>query len=161
MASFTVKPQELEGVLRRENERVRAAIPAAARAAAMRFAAYLADQIDDKGITDRGILKGSIQVTKNADGGASTTITAPHAGVVELGARPHGISPEAREAIKDWAMRKLGLDEKEAEAASWGIAHKIRNEGQQPTYVVRDSMPAAARFFGQELVRILNSRRAS
>lgn len=158
-AAVTIKPQDLAGALKREGARIRTALPLAGYAAAMHFAAYLADQIDARGITDRGILKGSIQVVKNESGSSTTAITAPHAGMVELGARPHGVSPEARQMIKEWAMRKLGLGEPEAEAASWGIARKIRAEGQKPTYVVRDSMPAAGRFFGEELVRILNARR--
>lgn len=160
MGAVNIKPNDLAGALRREGERVRAALPAAAYAASMHFAAYLAEQIDERGITDRGILKNSIQAIKNSDGSSTTVITAPHAGIVELGARPHAVSPEAREMIKEWAIRKLGLDEAEAERASWGIAHKIATEGQKPTYVVRDSMPAAARFFGEELVRILNARAA-
>lgn len=159
MGAVTIKPQDLAGALRQEGERIRAALPMAAYAASLHFAAYLADQIDERGITDRGILKNSIQAIRNADGSATTVITAPHAGMVELGARPHPVGPEARRAIKEWAMRKLGLDEEAAERASWGIGHKIETEGQKPTYVVRDSMPAAGRFFGEELVRILNARR--
>lgn len=161
MGAVTIRPNELAGALQREGARIRAALPLAGYAAAMRFAAYLADQIDERGITDRGILKGSIQVIKNADGSSTTAITAAHAGIVELGARPHPIGAAVRELIKRWAMRKLGLDEKEAERVAWGVGHKIETEGQKPTYVVRDSMPAAGRFFGAELVRILNARRAS
>ena len=126
----------------------------------MRLAAHLAEDIDRRGITDRGILKNSIRAERTADG-ATTTIDAPHAGVIELGARPHPIGKAVRDLIAAWAMRKLGVDEETAQKIAWGVGHKLATEGQKPTYVVRDSMPAAQRFFAQELVRILNRRASS
>lgn len=153
-----VKPHELAGALKDGEQRIKAALPLASYAASAKYAAYLAYLVDEKGITDQGILKNSIKAIRNADGTASTAITAPHAGIVELGARPHGVSAEGREAIKQWCMRKLGLDEKAAESATWGICQKLKAEGQKPTYLVRDSMPKAVEFFAAELERILNRR---
>lgn len=88
--------------------------------------------------------------------------TAPHAGIVELGARPHPVSPEGIQAIADWAYRNLDLgvvigpvkrgaggrrkmerDAKEAAAmaVAQAIAWKIRKYGQEPTYFVRGCLP--------------------
>jgi hypothetical protein len=89
--------------------------------------------------------------------------TAPHAGIVELGARPHPVSPEGIQAIADWALRNLDLgtvvgpvkrggggrrkmerDAREAAAmaVAQAIAWKIRKYGQEPTYFVKGCLPA-------------------
>jgi len=157
MPTITIKPEQLADALRREAEHVQAAIPLASMAAARRLAAHLADEIDRRGITDRGILKNSIRAEKTPDG-ATATIDAPHAGIIELGARPHPIGKAVRDLIAEWAMRKLGVDKEAADRIAWGVGQKLEAEGQKPTYVVRDSMPAAQKFFAEELVRILNRR---
>ena len=155
MPTIAIRPDQLADALKGEAERVRSAIPMASYAAANRLAAYLAEEIDRRGITDRGILKNSIRVERTPDG-ATANIDAPHAGVIELGARPHGVSPEGRQAIAEWCMRKLGVDEPTAKSITWAICERLRTEGQEPTYLMRDSMPAAQKYFAQELVRILN-----
>lgn len=155
-----MRPDQLPRALRAEGERIRRAIPKAARAAAQRFKARLVARTDELGITDTGILKNSWRVTPggDADGAVATVYSdAPHAGVVELGARPHVVSLEGRESIARWAMRKLGLDEKEAERASFAIAKKLELVGQKPRYLVRDALPDARRYFAEELVRVMSS----
>lgn len=155
---INIRPQQLGSALRADAVRVRRTMPRAAYAAAMRLGAHVANEIDRRGITDQGILKGSVRARRTATG-ATMEVTAPHAGMVELGTRPHRVSKAAREAIARWAVRKLGLSERDAQRAAWFIGQKIEREGTAPTYVVRDSLPAARRFFAEEMVRMLNSRR--
>jgi hypothetical protein len=161
MSTIRIKPQQHATALRRENERVRKAIRTASYAAAMRFSAHLVNETDARGITDRGAFKNAWRAERTLDGGATVTNDAPYAGILELGCRPHPVSKLAREHIAAWAVRKLGLSQEAAERASWGIAHKIAREGQKPTYMVRDSLPMAAKFFALEMVRVLNATRAS
>ena len=65
----------------------------------------------------------------------------PEQGIwIEYGTPPHPVSRKGRENIARWATRKLGLGEKEAESASWGIVNKIRQEGTQPRSFLRSSL---------------------
>lgn len=165
-----MRPDQLPRALRAEGERIRRAIPKAARAAAQRFKARLVARTDELGITDQGILKNSWRVGTGGGrddagrftAGSGGTVArvysdAPHAGVIELGARPHAVSLEGREAIARWAMRKLNLSEKEAEHAAFAIAKKIEKVGQKPRYLVRDCLDDARRYFGEELSRVVAS----
>lgn len=153
---INIPPSELASALRREGERVRESIRKAAKAAAMRLKTYLVRRTDDLGITYQGIYKGGFVVTNSG-----VVNNAPHAGIVELGARPHKVSKEGREAIKRWAMIKLGLTDQDAEEAAWGIAKNIEMVGQRGHYVMRDAVPVAIAFFRQELTRILQRSRGS
>lgn len=171
MPTIKIESKDLARVLRREGERVPRLLPMAAYAAAQRLRARIVDEIDRRKITDQGILKNSFRVVRqNRDGGGrflgsggsvAVRSDAPHAGIVELGARPHPVSPEGRMAIARWAARKLGLSDKEAERASWAIANRIRERGQAPTYVVRSCLADGVRYYGEEIVRMLNSRSAA
>lgn len=149
-----IAPDELASALRKEGMRIREAVIKAAKAAALRLKAYLVRQTDKLGITYQGVYKGGFRATDN-----SVVNTAPHAGLVELGARPHKVSKEGRESIKKWAMIKLGLSEAEAESASWGIAKTIEMVGQEGYYVMRDAVPMAVKFYKDELTRILQKNK--
>lgn len=150
MSEIVIEPAKLGEALANIAKEHRKALDSAAKAAALKLKAYLVQYTDELGITDTGVYKNSFVVTDN-----SVNNEAPHAGIVELGARPHAVSEEGRQAIKSWCMRKLGLDEKEAESASWAIANKIRMVGQTPRYVMRDSIPKAREFFNEEFSRIM------
>lgn len=162
MPTIVITPKELGPALRREGKRGPAAVKAAGRAASWRLKRHIVQAIDKAGITDEGVLKGGIRVIETgARGNVQTTsgVTgdAPHTGIIELGARPHPVSAEGREAIKAWCMRKLDLDEKEAERATFLICRKIAREGAKGHHIFRDSMPFARTYFAEELVRILNA----
>jgi hypothetical protein len=149
-----IPPEALAGALRGEGERVREIVKKAARSAAMKLKTYLVRETDKRGITYQGLYKNGFRATDN-----SVVNDAPHAGLVELGARPHAVSKEGRESIMRWAMIKLGLDPKEAESASWAIANKIRKEGQEGRFIMRDAVPKAVEFYKQELERLLKQAR--
>lgn len=150
MSSIKINPRELAVVLRKEDARLRKAVSQAANAAARKLKTYMVRETDRKGITDRGIYKSSFVVNKNV-----VSNEAPHAGIVEMGTRPHFVGKEGREALALWCMRKLGLTYADAQSASWAIAHKIAEVGTEGRYVFRDALPKAVEFFQQELARII------
>lgn len=178
----TVKPKDLPATLRREALMVRRGMEKAAMAAARRFRAHLADATDRAGITDQGVLKNS-WVAERIGNTVQVYSNAPHAGVIELGCRPHKVSRAGIEAIAGWVKRKAfapkgpvlvrvhgptGRVERkmprgrtpddEALSIAYAIAHKIEREGQKPKYLVRNELPKASAFYREEMSRILRSR---
>ncbi len=156
MTEIRVEPRHLGDHLVAEGERHRRAQRLACVAAAFKLVSYLKQQTDDLGITNTGVYKNSHRAQRTSDGAVAYN-DAPHSGIVELGCRPHFVSREGIEALKRWAMLKLGLDEKEAEGAAWGIAHNIAKNGLVGRFVYRDAIPQAIAFYDQELERILAS----
>ncbi len=134
--------------------------------------------------TDQGQLRNSWRVD-----GQLLRNTAPHAGIVELGARPHPVSKEGFLALVEWAKRHgLGgarrqfqrggrtriqgpqqaffaygewFVDADAPAAkvALGIVRKIRHHGQAPTYFVRDELPALTKIAKTEVERKLRKAR--
>jgi hypothetical protein len=71
--------------------------------------------------------------------GASLDNTAPYAGIIEGGARPHGVSAEGRLAIRDWVMRNL-----EVGAVKRGKnAGRARKLSSRERTAIKDNDPAA------------------
>lgn len=88
--------------------------------------------------------------------------SAPYAGVVEEGARPHSVSAEGKASIALWARRKLGATDQEAQQIAEGVAWKLRKQGQKPTYFVRDSLDEIRTFTAQSVIaaiREISNRR--
>lgn len=111
---------------------------------------------------------------------------APHAGIVELGARPHKVSAEGWMAIYDWVVRHrqdLGLVnaagrsrrarkgkvqvhpglegggvglDVEFAGITWAIVKKIEREGQEPTYFVKGSLPLLLQAVEIEVEKAIN-----
>ncbi len=139
-----------------------------------------------KSPTDQGQLRNSWKLV-DFPGGARGRATmtqlvneAPHAGIVERGARPHRVSQEGIEALTQWVWRNrrrfnLGRvqgpvapsriakggrkamqrrsDLEQAKGIAFAIAWKIRHHGQKPTYFVRSSMPKISSVTRAEVVR--------
>lgn len=116
-----------------ENGRGRA-LRRAVMDAATRGARTLAKRTP-RGVT--GAMANSWKPSETPDG-ARIENDAPYAGVVEAGARPHSVSPEGMAAIQQWAERVLGQDPKTARQIAWGIAGKLRTEGQVGRFIARD-----------------------
>lgn len=154
MATVRVEANKLAVTLRNNAKRERTLVASAALAAAHRFRAHLVQAADDAGITDTGAYRKGFKVVK-AGLGSRVENSAPHAGVIERGARPHFVGARVRAMIARWARRKLGLSKKEAESAAYAIAHKISVQGSKAHYIVRDAIPVARRMFGEEVKRRL------
>lgn len=80
--------------------------------------------------------------------------SAPYAGILEEGARPHGVSAEGRLAIYEWARRHFP-DEDDAglKRITHAICHKLATRGQRPTYFVREARPALVEAAVEEIIR--------
>lgn len=149
--STTIRIDEVAQMVVAENAKVQKMTVIAARAAAMRLRKHLVQRTDELKLVDTGLYKNSFKVS-----GTSVTNEAPHAGIIELGARPHAVSMHGIQSLAGWVRRKLGVkDEKRALAIAYAIAEKIKKHGQKPHYVMRDSLPEAKKFFGEELARIM------
>lgn len=152
--TINISGKDLPRALVAELGLTRKAIERAARSAALRLKAYLVKQSDALGITDTGLYKRSFVVD-----GTSVVNESPHGGVIELGARPHAVSREGIEALASWARRKLKIRSRsEALGVAYAIAEKIRVNGQEARYVMRDSLDVARDFFRQELGREMSRR---
>lgn len=97
---------------------------------------------------DQGEMIRAWRVIPRADGSLLIKNDAPHAGIIERGARPHPVSEEGRLAIRDWAERH-GFDD--PEAASWGIVNKIKKEGSRAHWILRDSKQVLVEILHGEL----------
>lgn len=80
---------------------------------------------------------------------------APHAGIIEGGARPHKVNRAGREALERWAMRQLQVDEKTAKAVAQGVINKLAKEGQKGHFITRDSLPDLAKMVRAETERFI------
>lgn len=102
---------------------------------------------------------------------------APHAGVIERGARPHKVNRAGVDAIRAWVRRVMGgrlrsvarqrkeyggkratiksLQERAIDEVTWAIIKKIERDGQKGLFLVRDSLPELRRFLDLEIKRAM------
>lgn len=128
---------------------------------------------------DQGQLKNSWKVRvwggTIGDGTIAAKLTndAPHAGIVEGGARPHPVSQQGVAAIYAWVWRNRQMfslttpggkasSSKATRAAAMGIAnaiaHRIRLKGQKPTYFVKNKMPQLHQIAINEVISALKKQ---
>jgi hypothetical protein len=146
--------KDLPGELARREKEVKRAIARGIRNGTRRGRAVLVMRTPK----DTGLLKASWRDSTVGSGarGVVTEIfnTAPYAGIVEEGARPHAVSAEGRQAILEWARRHFpGKTEQELEGITFAICRKLREHGQEPTYFIRNARPELARVMVEEIVR--------
>lgn len=153
MPTFVLKADELAGLLKEQARALPQAARLGVRAGAMRGQAHMPKQTP----VDMGQLRNSwrVGITQGFEGSAQAALynDAPHAGIVERGARPHPVSSEGIEALTAWAQRKLGLDEKAARGVAFAIAARLKERGQAPTYFTRGQMPELTRLAVNEVLR--------
>ncbi len=145
--SIRIRADQVPALLLRIEREVRAAIGRGILAGAERGRRVLVARTPE----DQGLMQKSWEVLPQPGGGAVLRNDAPYAGVVEAGARPHPVSREGVENIRGWVERKLGLADREAESATWGIVNKLRRVGQKPTYFVRKSLPELGAAMAREV----------
>lgn len=144
---------QLPALLQQEVERMPKLIKRAARAAVMRLKSYMVARVNALKISDLGTYKRSFVTDEN-----SLTNVAPHAGIVEEGARPHKVSKEGIEAIAKWVRRKLrkttySLKQKRDAQGRFAqgdevIEKKRRYRRSRTVYTVVDLRDQRGRFTG-------------
>ena len=92
------------------------------------------------GAVNTGHYKRSWKVEALPDG-ARLYNDAPYAAVIEYGRRPGARHPPLA-AIRDWAMRRLGLSQEQAQRAAFPIARAIAKRGLLPRQVLTQQLPA-------------------
>lgn len=146
--------------LRAESKKMGRCVDVAMKLAAIRFAKHLRRIVQEMAISDTKEYEKSFRV-RFVNGRVIVENTAPHAGFLEMGTPPHPVSIEGQHAIKEWAMRKLGLNEKEADRATFLICRKIRMFGQQPLYIIRRALPMLLKIFADELKNVIKKDKSS
>lgn len=105
MADRTVKLSELGKVLEKHGQGVVRAVGRGVFVGAQ----YGKTRLVRATPVDQGQLRNSWKVSKVSNGGGVPDVEilneAPHAGIVEKGARPHKVSPEGWAAIYQWVLR--------------------------------------------------------
>lgn len=103
MPVVTIRPGQLGAVIKRDAKAYRTSIEQGVRLAAQRVVSYL------KTISPvyDGAFRAAWTVLKDPSGMAQVSNSAPHAGIIEAGARPHGVNAEGREAIREWVRKVI------------------------------------------------------
>lgn len=155
--SIKLKPEELAPDLRRRFEKTPRLVARAMKAGANRSKRLLVRRTP----TDKGQMRNSWRVIGDARTTGVLTADqlpqlindAPHAGIIEKGARPHKVNAAGREALVAWAMRQLGVSEEEAQAVMMAVVMKLRKHGQKGRFIVQNSMNEIRRDMAEEIVR--------
>lgn len=155
-AAIKIDPKKLGSALRAEARFVGGVMKRGAVAAAHRGTAHLVSATQEAGKVYLSQFVNSFRVSQDARGVVLYN-GAPHAGIIEEGARPHPVSQAGQEAIKRWAMRKLDLDEQEAIRVARGIVAKLRTKGQKGTFLFRNAQPELTRFYAEEVKRLVRA----
>lgn len=135
-------PKQFQRSMRRRLRGVREATVEGIQEGALTAPMYLVQRLEDVGAVDTGALKAAAAncVEFTADG-AELHIRSRYAAPIEYGTRPH--FPPV-EALRPWVRRKLGEvdDDGEGDAGiAFLVARKIAEDGTEPRYFVRDSLP--------------------
>lgn len=154
MATFKVDGARMGGIYRAH----RTQLPKAVRAGLREGAEHGRTILKTKTPVDLGIMRNA-WVVKDQPYGASLDNTAPHAGIIEAGARPHPVSAEGQKAILDWIVRnrkvaRRELEEGEDAVRLQGELHrilnailwKIRTKGQAGKFIVRNNIPLLSKL---------------
>lgn len=141
-----ITPQQVAKVLRGHVT----ALPRIAKQAALVSAHRTVGALKKVSPVDTGGFRAAWQV-KNSQL-ATVENRHPVAGVIERGARPHGVNEEGRAAILAWAIRK-GLDN--PERAVGAIIRKLERQGQKGLFLLEKQIPDSVRWMQAELERLL------
>jgi hypothetical protein len=157
-------------------------LPDAMRKAAMTSGVRVTAELVDRAPTGvAGVLKAAWAANPKQHFGSngkgkvvSVTNSAPYAGIIERGARPHPVSDEGRRSIKQWVIRKgiaaraaldpefAGRDESDIAAIiTDGICRKLLMVGQKGRFDVLKLLEPAAAWtraeFERELDRLIKA----
>lgn len=105
--------------------------------------------------TDEGMMRNAWKVTRLLNA-IHLDNSAPYAGVMERGARPHPVSREGIEAIAGWVKRhRLADTPKGCMQIAYAIANRIREKGYKGTQFVANNLEKLNEFLRTEVERTL------
>lgn len=105
MTTIALTPKQLTARLKQDAERYPAALKHGLRRGAQRGRTLLVHESP----VDTGQFKNAWKV-RDLNSAPQIHNDAPHAGIIERGARPHPVSREGVDAIRAWVKRVLGAD---------------------------------------------------
>jgi hypothetical protein len=140
---YEVSDKDLPSLFREVEGRRPAAIQRGIASAIM-LSAELVAQAAPK---DLGDLKRSVRGVVSKDGGGYVVVDAGHAGIVEMGARPHWTSIKN---LLPWCIRHAAPGENPYRFAKF-LQRKIATVGQKPTYFMRKTLPKQKRILKAEV----------
>lgn len=145
---------DLPRYYRRLGERMLPAMRRGAIRGALRAVSTLQRATSAAGVFNTGYYKRAWTFSPIEDG-ARVYNQAPYAAVIEYGRRPGARFPP-RNAIIDFAQRKLGLSRKEAERAAFPIARAIARRGIRGRFVLVGALPQIKSDFFEEVLKELD-----
>lgn len=167
---YEVPLGKLEQAMRKHGAEVEKAMMKGLRSGAARAQADLKANKDP---WDRGLYAGAWTLTDPTSRQIILSNSAPYAGIIERGARPHKVGKAAREAIRAWVLRKgilmaegkrgpvrvtsrnVNRYEKLVDQVVWAICAKIAKEGRKPMWVVRSRLPRFRKYAVEETERAI------
>lgn len=160
-----LRPEDLPAVLRGHQKKLPKAVESGLNLAAQRARTLLVRASP----VDQGLYKNSWRIRKQGGAGPVLYNDSPIAGIIELGARPHGVDKAGIDALTEWAKRKLTIELKQitrgpnkgktqdldtvARGIAFAIAAKLKTQGQKGLYIVANNMPTIAHYMAQEVAR--------
>jgi hypothetical protein len=131
-------PGKLLEVMKDDLQRSIRAFESAVFRAAEKSIVHLQRKTNLIGKNDRGQFRSSWFVEKRANGGWNVVNDAPHAGIIEEGARPHGVNQEGWNAIYEWARRHFRFTTAVTKAPRRGASGPIQRRRSKPQTVRGD-----------------------
>jgi hypothetical protein len=164
-----IRPGQLGPMLRRQGREQAHAIARGIRRAKVRGIGVLKANTPKN---DTGLLKNAWIVTESG-----VQNTAPYAGIIERGARPHMMNREGIAALTEWVRRK-GLvvrmvksgpvskarrltkteasADRDVQSIVWAIVGKLKKEGQEGTFYIENSLPRLTEILEEEILDALS-----
>jgi hypothetical protein len=156
MATFRINSADLAKELQARAKGARRVVQLAAKKAAMAGRTHLIRQIDEEDKVYQGQFKNAWSIRKTSRG-YDLVNSAPHAGIVERGARPHSVSMEGRADIERWCQLRLGATEEEAKSITQSIIEKLGRVGQKGTFIVERSLGKLGAIWQDQIQRDLTT----
>lgn len=153
MATMTL--QEFQKWLRKQPAVYRGAVVRGLRSAAHRGVGIIVQEIDNAEphpAVNTGRLRQSARARNTADG-ADVEVDAPHAAVMNDGARP--FKPPLWPLV-EWAVRKFSITQSEAYAVAKSVQKKIMAEGIEPRHYFDKAMKRIEEIVNEEVQRELD-----
>lgn len=155
MPTIRVQNRQMSTVIKSDARLNRTAMGNAIEKASERFIKYLR-RVSPRGATDE--YRNSWE-TEGKGLGLRVINSAPYAGIIERGARPHPVNQKGIEKLILWARAKITNNQMEAEEIAHRIAWSIRQNGSRAFHVLEKALPRLEELFDEIVEREIESTR--